>query len=99
MLEQKCLPSFGEYVDDRDRDENDLENSMTSRRVCICAGLARRPLVVSLRDQLQHVFYTVNLVEMAMRMMEKQLWEWMMCKERRRPQYQQQQQQQSQWRW
>ena len=83
MLEQKCLPSFGEYVDDRDHDENYLENSMTSRRVCICAGLARRPLVVSLRDQLQHVFYTVNLGEMAMRMMEKQLWEWMMCKERR----------------
>ena len=35
---------------------------MTSGRVGICTGLTRRPLVVPLRDQFQHVLYTVNLI-------------------------------------
>ena len=39
----------------------DLENSVTSWRVSVCARLPRRPLVVPLCDQLQHVLNTVHL--------------------------------------
>ena len=43
---------------------------MTSGRVGICTGLTRRPLVVPLRDQFQHILYTVNLIVMTVMKMK-----------------------------